>query len=249
MTAEREIAGFALPFAAGILSAGFFSYYEAVFSGGFSCLALILVMSFIMHDRFHLHSTALQISVIASAAFLCGGIIHTAASCMSISSVPDTGFITACARHFCGQLKENIDSLPFDKPLTGAVMKAFITGDRTDIDREVIHTFRESGASHILALSGMHLGLIYLIINRMISFIGNSTAAIRIRSTVLILTCGFYCLATGAGASITRSFLFILLHELSRLTYRKPSLKVIMFSSMVIQLSVNPLSISSALDH
>lgn len=108
-------------------------------------------------------------------------------------------------------MEEAIDRMGFTHPDTGAIIKALLTGDRGNIPKTVTEAFRNSGASHILALSGLHLGIIYTIVSKAFALIGNSPLAKRTRSVAIILLCGTYTMATGAGASISRAFLFIFL--------------------------------------
>lgn len=246
MTAERDIAGFALPFSAGILLAGFISDSDTRHSAILSGVVLIMAIAFMMHESFNRKAFMIQILSIATAAFSCGILCHISDYCIEISSIRSHGLAEKAALGFCTMLKENIDAIPFEDQETGALIKALITGDRTSLTQEVSSAFRESGASHILALSGMHLGIIYGMLARLLAFIGNSRPAILIRSTGIIAVCGFYTLTTGAGESITRAFLFILLNEAAKLMHRKPGLKVIMMSALVIQLASDPSSVRSA---
>ena len=50
-----------------------------------------------------------------------------------------------------------------------SVVKAILLGDRSAIDKEVNQQFVKSGVIHILAVSGLHVGIIYLIINYLLS--------------------------------------------------------------------------------
>jgi competence protein ComEC len=43
---------------------------------------------------------------------------------------------------------------------TGGVASALITGKRGTISEEVKQAFRDSGLSHLLAIAGLHLGLV-----------------------------------------------------------------------------------------
>ena len=246
MTAEREIAGFALPFAAGVLSAGIFSYSESAVTGVCACAGLASAMLLIMHGRFFENGRGVQVVTVAAAAFFCGMMTHLSGLCMDISSIQAPSLPEKAALRFCMRMKDAIDSVPFAHDQTRAILKALLTGDRSFLSREMTDAFRESGAAHILALSGMHLGIIYAILTGSLRFMGNNRSAIILRSTTIILSCGFYTLATGAGESITRAFLFIFLNEAAKLTHRRPGLKVILMSALVIQLTINPLSIQSA---
>ena len=61
-----------------------------------------------------------------------------------------------------GWLSDLLEGMPFSDPGTSALLKALLTGDRSALPKETVTAFREAGASHILALSGLHLGIIYL---------------------------------------------------------------------------------------
>lgn len=139
-----------------------------------------------------------------------------------------------------------IDNAGFASEQTPALLKALLCGDRSALDRETIAAFRDSGASHILALSGLHLGVIYLIAGKALSIIGNSKAAKTARSATTVILCGFYAAMTGASPSIVRAFLFILLREiLWLLPGRKAGDEGIYCTALTVQLALDPLVISS----
>ncbi len=143
------------------------------------------------------------------------------------------------------RLKSFIDSIPYPSEGTAPLVKALLTGDRSGLRREVTDTFRASGASHILALSGLHLGILYLILSRLTSPLGNSPWAKVARYSLTITTAGFYTLMTGASPSIVRAFLFILIGETARLTGRKRDPVRILLAALTIQLALKPEAISS----
>jgi competence protein ComEC len=143
-----------------------------------------------------------------------------------------------------GELGRNtgrlIDGIDFRNTETNAIIKALIIGERTDIPGHITEAFRESGASHILALSGLHLGIIYGILARISSIFGNTSLAKTIRSVFIVMTCGLYTLATGAGPSITRAFIFILIRETAKMTGRSVTLTGVLMTSLMIHLTINP---------
>ena len=111
----------------------------------------------------------------------------------------------------------------------------------------ILAAFRKSGASHILALSGLHLGVIYICIRRLLAPTGNSLPASILRSTLTVGLCGFYTMATGASPSIVRAFLFILIHEAgSHAPGRHHSPIATLCIALTIQLALRPDLISSA---
>lgn len=241
MTEERDIVKFALPFTAGINTAWLLKVTGTGFSSICIPIFLILGLSLMMSGKFRFLPRPAQWSVLYSSVFLTGMISFTAAFHMDLSSVEVRSF----GKVFCDSVNNAIESLPFRKDETAALLKALITGNRTALTPELSEAFRKSGASHILALSGMHLGIVYGLMTKMISPIGNSRTAQIIRSITMISACWFYTLATGSGESMTRAFLFILLHETASILNRKTSLKQILYASLIMQLAIAPLSIRS----
>ena len=145
-----------------------------------------------------------------------------------------------------GTPADAIPQLRFDHPRTGALLRALLTGKRDQLDRETTAAFRKAGASHILALSGLHLGIIYLIISRLLFFLGKSRRAVSARSVIVVGICGAYTAATGAGPSIVRAFIFITLAEIARnCPGRRRKGVNIWCTALLLQLCIKPSVISS----
>lgn len=149
------------------------------------------------------------------------------------------------AEGFAARFRSMILSLPFPHPESPVLVNALLTGDKSGLDKDIISAFRDSGAAHILALSGLHLGIIYGILRKVTSVMGNSPTANKIRSAGIIFTTFLYTLATGAGPSLVRAQLFITINEISHLAQRRTSLGKVYCSALLIQLTINPLVISS----
>lgn len=158
----------------------------------------------------------------------------------------DTGLLTDISSRALGGLKRLIGSLPLDETSSKPLITALLTGDRSGLTAEQTAAFRGSGASHILALSGLHLGVIYLIVSRLLSVFGNSIPARRVRSVLCILFAGCYTLATGAGPSIVRAFLFIFIRETCAMfPERRTSPTRTLMAALTIQLALEPQVIGS----
>lgn len=145
----------------------------------------------------------------------------------------------------CIRFKEKIDSLQLGDRENNALLKALLTGDRSDLSAQTAGAFRDSGASHILALSGLHLGIIYAVVTKTFCILGNSPAARKIRSALTIAACEGYCLMVGAAPSISRAFLFIFLRETARIFGRSASLRDILWGSFIIQVCIDATAVRS----
>lgn len=236
----------ALCFVPGVLSG------LAVPCGGPSSILWTAALSCALITAVLCTSTALRPSPSAAEArisglyALCPAVFATGVVCGLRGGVCGAPSAFALAEKCCTALKEVIDGAGFEKERTAAVVKAFLTGDRSGLDPSLIRIFRDSGASHLLALSGLHIGIVYLLLSRLLTPIGNSPAARAVRSCAMICTTGFYVLMTGASPSIVRAFLFICIREISVLAHRKVSLLHCLCLAVIIQCAVSPESARSA---
>jgi competence protein ComEC len=243
MRVEREIAGFAFPFAAGVIAAVLTGGSPCIIKPTYHILALTFTFSsalILLHNARRDWNPAAQWCATVICALSCGVLTGICGKEMSVSAMDADGWLIRIAEGCAGRMKAAIDSMAFADSGTGAVLKALLTGDRSGITEDISETFRISGASHILALSGLHLGIIYGIVSKMLSVSGNSNAMRTARSILIISACGLYTLATGAGASITRAFLFIVLKETADAAGRQTSLKVLLAASLIIHLTYDP---------
>lgn len=96
-----------------------------------------------------------------------------------------------------------------------AILKALAIGDKSDISRSLRQVYREAGAMHLLALSGLHVGIIYGIATLALSFLGGSTAAKVFRSAVTLLFLWSYAVVSGLSPSICRAVVMITVYEIS----------------------------------
>ncbi len=194
---------------------------------------------------------ALTLTVITSAdrrqaeillLFLTAGVFCAATSTLtSLGAVAGKPLFAGLAADF----RSMISSIPFPHEGTASLVNALLTGDRSSLDDSVMNSFRDSGASHILALSGLHLGIIYGILLKVTSIFGKHPTVKTIRSLIIISLCGIYTLATGASPSLVRAFLFILVNETARLTHRSNNPLRVYCAALFIQTAINPQVISS----
>ena len=194
---------------------------------------------------------ALTLTVITSAdrrqaeillLFLTAGVFCAATSTLtSLGAVAGKPLFAGLAADF----RSMISSIPFPHEGTAPLVNALLTGDRSSLDDSVMNSFRDSGASHILALSGLHLGIIYGILLKVTSIFGKHPTVKAARSLIIISLCGIYTLATGASPSLVRAFLFILVNETARLTHRSNNPLRVYCAALFIQTAINPQMISS----
>ena len=138
-------------------------------------------------------------------------------------------------------LCSEIDSLELESERCTELLKALLSGNKAGLDRELREAFRSSGASHILALSGLHLGILYGILSSLLSLLGRSRGATLARSLCCIAAAFLYARATGFSSSIVRALLYIIFNEICTLSpERKRHPANILCASLLIQLCLRP---------
>ena len=138
-----------------------------------------------------------------------------------------------------------IDTLPFENEGTAPLLNAFLTGDRSGLAKETVSAFRKAGASHLLALSGLHMGILYMVFDRLSRPMGRYPAVRRVRYVTLISASAFFTLMTGASPSMVRAFLFILTGETAGLLGREKKLGRTLCTALMLQLAITPQAITS----
>ncbi|QJB40770.1 ComEC family competence protein [Chitinophaga oryzae] len=113
----------------------------------------------------------------------------------------DFTFFLLRARDFClGQLKAHIGKGP-----EAGMAEALLIGYRQDLDPEVVTAYSNTGIVHIIAISGMHLALLYGSLLWLLRWLPSSRAANVIRAVVLLAVLWGFALLTGASASVLRA--------------------------------------------
>lgn len=121
------------------------------------------------------------------------------------------------------------------------VVMGLLFGETSGIDEDIIETFRRGGTAHVLAVSGLHLGLLYSFLCRFKRKKRSIPADIAI-----VLALSAYTALAGFTASVVRACLMIFIHIAGNHLNRRYDLISSTCVSMIIILAVNPMQIYSA---
>jgi len=98
----------------------------------------------------------------------------------------------------------------------GRIIQALILGERKEIPKEVMENFNRTGTTHIIAISGLHIGIVALFALFVIRLILKSSEYLllkgnmaKISAVFALLTVVLYTFIAGAGISVVRSALMI----------------------------------------
>ena len=243
MKVGKGYAGFESLFILGVLAA---SYASLAFSQIYNAASSFQLITIGLSSA--LICTSVQPGQKTSAIILYGTAITAGIYCglngRIISLTTDNANLLTEAFQPLGKaLQSAIDDIPFMSRDTNALLKALLSGDRSNLPDRITGAFRSAGGSHILALSGLHLGIIYAITESISSVFGNSPKSRVHRSVFKIGLCTSYSLATGASASIIRALLFIILRETGIVLGRPVTLKDLIRKCLLIHLIISPHSI------
>ena len=102
------------------------------------------------------------------------------------------------------KLSESFDIHHFE-PKTKAIIDALILGQRLELDKETIADYTNAGVIHILAISGLHISIIYFFIVFLLKPLKSVKFGAEIQLLVVLAILWLFALLTGLPASVTRA--------------------------------------------
>ena len=132
--------------------------------------------------------------------------------------------------------RENLDER------NSKLMSSIILADRTLMEEGEKDRFNTLGMSHILAVSGLHIGVLLIFLEGIIKGLTKNKKLTDILVTAFIF---FYIVTIGMPISALRAFLFYLLYKGNIYLKKDLDLKKIYFLSLSIILFINPMAIYS----
>ncbi len=123
------------------------------------------------------------------------------------------------------------------------IAKGVTIGDRSDIDSYTFSVYKTLGVSHVLSISGMHLSLIVMAFNALLSGLRLGR---RWVNGISILFSVLYTLVAGFTPGVVRSAIMMIVLMISRMFVRKSDQITALFVALAILIVINPYSICSA---
>lgn len=124
---------------------------------------------------------------------------------------------------FAGNLRFRMLQLLQQNGLSGdnyAVAAAVLLGYDDSMESNLKQDYIMAGAMHILCVSGLHVGIIYLVINFLLGFMRNNRTNNLIKAILLLLTVWAYATITGLSPSVQRASLMISVFIIGNLLVR-----------------------------
>jgi len=112
-----------------------------------------------------------------------------------------------------------------------AVVAAMTLGDKSALTRDIKDTYSVSGASHVLALSGLHLGIIYMLLSLLLP----RRRWPALSQLVIILSVWAFVFLVGMSVSVVRSAIMLTVYGLLSIGKRdKMSINALAFTAIVM---------------
>jgi competence protein ComEC len=133
----------------------------------------------------------------------------------------------------------------FPSPDDAALMRALVVGDMGGISRETRADFTVAGVNHVLSISGLHVGMLGLVVFLTVRFLGSLSETLLLRFNLLkvatlcsFLAVLFYAGLAGAAVPTVRSAIMIGVYELAVLLDREEEVFTsLAFAALLIALA------------
>ena len=125
-------------------------------------------------------------------------------------------------------------------PEETATAAAMTTGDRTGITSELRRAYSRTGASHLLAVSGLHVGIVFLLINVLLYLLPLARRGHIVKNCLAVVAIWLYATLTGLSPSAMRAAFMFTGAQIALASSRGRNAANIMCGTAVIMLAVHP---------
>lgn len=122
--------------------------------------------------------------------------------------------------------------------IQSVLLEALMLGEKTALPFQISQNFRRTGVIHILVVSGLHVGFIWLLGNLIFS-----PFSIRIRHALIIPLVAGYVLLTGAQTAAVRAGVMASIYSLAYVFNQPRNTFAALAASALILLLINPLTL------
>jgi len=119
-----------------------------------------------------------------------------------------------------------------------AVAATLILGYRSDLDPGLLDSYAKTGTIHALSVSGMHVGIVYLVLEFCLKWMNRNTLLKWVKTVLILSLIWFYTLLTGCSPSVLRSAIMLSLFVMAKSLRKEPgSYHILFFSAFCLLIS------------
>lgn len=120
------------------------------------------------------------------------------------------------------------------------IAEALLIGYKEDLDKDLVQAYSNTGVVHIIAISGLHLGLIYTVLLWVLDKLPFFKKSRHAKVFLLITCLWLFALLTGASASVLRSAVMFTIIVAGKYYFRQSSVYNSLAASAFILLCYDP---------
>ena len=144
------------------------------------------------------------------------------------------------AYQFRSKINNELENFNFS-PNELSIISAIILGQRNDISNDLFESYKNAGAIHILAVSGLHIGIILLLLNFLLSPLERIKNGKTIKLIFIIILLWIYAFIAGMSASVIRAVTMFTAIAIGWLSEHPSNIKNSLIVSFFFLLLIHPL--------
>ncbi len=141
------------------------------------------------------------------------------------------------------QIREKLLGIYRNQPIDKKeleILSALTLGYKRELDPETRRVFSSAGAMHVLAVSGLHVGIIFWIISILFGFLRKRKSGRLIFMCFAILVLWIYAFITGLSPSVMRAATMFSIYIIGENIQRRTNIYNSLAASALILLLINP---------
>lgn len=121
-----------------------------------------------------------------------------------------------------------------------AFASTLVLGYRAELSKELIDAYAKTGTMHVLSVSGMHVGIVFMVLNLILKFMDKTSNTRLIRAILIITVIWFYALLTGFSAPACRAAVMLSFIVLGKALNKRQNTYNLIAISAFLLLLYNP---------
>ncbi|MBG43938.1 MAG: competence protein [Aequorivita sp.] len=122
-----------------------------------------------------------------------------------------------------------------------AIIQALVLGEKKDIDKNLYNEYAAAGAVHILAVSGLHIGILYIILAFLFKPFLRWKYGVYFQAVLIVTLLWGFALLSGLSPSVSRAVTMFSFFAIAKLFDRETNSVNTLFLSFFTLLIINPL--------
>ncbi len=122
-----------------------------------------------------------------------------------------------------------------------SVINALLLGQKQEISTEIKNDYANAGAIHILAISGLHIGILMMLLSYIFKPINNLKRGKIIKTLLIVTLLWVFAFVTGLSASVVRAVTMFTFIAIGQSLQKENSIEHSLISSMFLLLLIKPM--------